>query len=141
MRSWVYYIEILGHYEDGKQERLSAVYVVALPEEEPLLPVDMECYASEYAPANLAISHGKAYAVGLDEPLENLQEHKLTGYREDIELYIFREGLSFEEGLEEVYRILYKRLNKDKLLAIEPVIDVGSPPAELMRECLRRVMC
>lgn len=79
MRSWVYYIEILGYYEGGKEESLSAVYVVALPEDKPLNPVDMECYASEYAPTGLAIEHGMAYAVGLDEKIENLQTYDLMG--------------------------------------------------------------
>ncbi|MCS6998230.1 MAG: hypothetical protein N3C57_06400 [Aquificaceae bacterium] len=140
MRSWVYYIELLGHYEGGRQERTSAVYVVALPENEPLTPVDMECYASEYAPASLAISQGRAYAMGVDEPIENPQEHGLRGYREDLELYIFGEGVDFEKGLEEVYRVLYKHLNKEGLLAVEPVVDVGCPPRELMIKCLKRAV-
>ncbi|RME12607.1 MAG: hypothetical protein D6804_01400, partial [Aquificota bacterium] len=94
MRSWVYYIELTGYYREGSRESVSAVYVVALPEDKPLNPVDMECYASEYAPAKLAIEHGMAYAVGFDERIENLQTYDLMGYREDMELYIFREGLS-----------------------------------------------
>ncbi|MCS7263130.1 MAG: hypothetical protein N3C13_05355 [Aquificaceae bacterium] len=140
MRSWVYYIELVGHYEGGRKEKASAVYVVALPEEEPLPAVDMECYASEYVPAKLAITHGKAYALGVEEPIEDPQRYRLKGYREDLELYVFQEGLSFQEGLEQVYRLLYESLNGETLLALEPVVDVGSPPRELMMECLKKVL-
>ncbi len=137
MRSWVYYIELSAYYQKGKRESISAVYVVALPKDKPLSPVDMECYASEYAPARLAIEYGMAYAVGFDEQIENLQKYDLMGYREDLELYVFKEGLSFKEGLERVYRLLYENLKKEELVAVEPVVDVGSPPKELMLECLK----
>ena len=140
MRSWVYYIEISAYYQKGSRERVSAVYVVALPEDKPLNPVDMECYASEYAPARLAIEHGMAYAIGFDEEIKNPQDYDLMGYREDMELYVFKEGLSFKEGLERVYRLLYESIEKEDLVAIEPVVDVGSPPRELMLECLKRAI-
>ncbi|MEJ7620670.1 MAG: hypothetical protein WKI46_07650 [Aquificaceae bacterium] len=140
MRSWVYYIEISAYYQKGSRERASAVYVVALPEDKPLNPVDMECYASEYAPAKLAIEHGMAYAIGFDEEIKNPQDYDLMGYREDMELYVFKEGLSFKEGLERVYRLLYESIEKEDLVAIEPVVDVGSPPRELMLECLKRAI-
>ncbi len=140
MRSWVYYIELLGYYEKGSKDRVSAVYVVALPEDKPLNPVDMECYASEYAPVKLAIEHGMAYAIGFDEEIKNPQDYDLMGYREDMELYVFKEGLSFKEGLERVYRLLYESIEKEDLVAIEPVVDVGSPPRELMLECLKRAI-
>ncbi len=139
MRSWVYYIELLGYYQDGKKEKVSAVYVVALPEDKPLNPVEMECYASEYAPAKLAIEYGMAYAIGFDEKIENLQNYHLMGYREDMELYIFKEGLGFKEGLEKVFKLLYDNLKKQDLVAVEPALDVGSPPKELMTECLKKV--
>ncbi len=140
MRSWVYYIELLGYYEKGSKNHVSAVYVVALPEDKPLNPVDMECYASEYAPAKLAIEYGMAYAIGFDEEIKNPQDYDLIGYREDLELYIFKEGLSFQEGLERVYRLLYENLKREDLVAVEPVIDVGSPPKELMFECLKKAI-
>jgi hypothetical protein len=140
MRSWVYYIEILAHHEGGKQERRSAVYVVALPSNENLSPVDMECYASEYAPFKLALNHGKAYAIGVDEAIEKPENYNLSGYREDLELYVFKEGLSFREGLVEVYKLLYDSLSKEGLIAVEPVVDVGSPPKDLMLECLKEVI-
>ncbi|MEJ7553572.1 MAG: hypothetical protein WKI48_02375 [Aquificaceae bacterium] len=140
MRSWVYYIEISAYYQKGSRERASAVYVVALPEDKPLNPVDMECYASEYAPVRLAIEHGMAYAIGFDEEIKNPQDYDLMGYREDMELYVFKEGLSFKEGLERVYRLLYESIEKEDLVAIEPVVDVGSPPRELMLECLKRAI-
>lgn len=140
MRSWVYYVEIAAYYEDGREKKASAVYVVALPLEESLSPVDMECYASEYASFSLALTHGKAYAIGVDYALENFEEYKLMGYREDLDLYLFKEGISFEEGLEEVYRILCKDLEKDGLAAVIPVVDVGSPPEEVMLRCLKRAL-
>ncbi|MFN3471187.1 MAG: hypothetical protein ACK4ZR_01085 [Aquificaceae bacterium] len=130
----------MAHYKKGMQEKKSAVYVVALPSDKELSPVDMECYASEYAPFKLALNHGKAYAIGVDEAIEKPENYKLSGYREDLELYIFKEGLSFREGLVEVYKLLYDSLNKEDLLAVEPVVDVGSPPKELMLECLKEVI-
>ncbi|MFN3598349.1 MAG: hypothetical protein ACK4VK_01230 [Aquificaceae bacterium] len=139
MRSWVYYVELLGHYEDGSFEKKSAVYVVAFPLEG-LSPVDMECYAMEYAPANLAINHGKAYAVGVDEDIKNPESYSLAGYREDLELYVFNEGLSFEEGLEEVFKILLDNFNKERLKGFVPLVDVGSPPEEIMVKCLKKVL-
>ncbi|MFN3947875.1 MAG: hypothetical protein ACK4LA_07300 [Aquificaceae bacterium] len=139
MKSWVYYVELLGHYEDGSVEKRSAVYVVALPLEG-LNPVDMECYAKEYAPANLAIDHGKAYAVGVDEEIKDLERYSLIGYREDLELYLFKEGLGFEKGLEEVFKILLEGFDKKRLKGLVPLVDVGSPPESLMVKCLKRIL-
>ncbi|MFN7065818.1 MAG: hypothetical protein ACK4OF_06700 [Aquificaceae bacterium] len=139
MRSWVYYVELLGHYKDGRVERRPAVYVVALPSEG-LNPVDMECYASEYAPFNLAINYGKAYALGVDETIEDPKRYNLVNYRDDLELYIFKEGLGFEEGLQEVLRVLLDSFDKEKLTALVPLVDVGSPPEEILLNCLERVI-
>jgi hypothetical protein len=139
MRSWVYYIELLAHKEGGRTQSLSAVYVVALPEEEELSKVSLECYATEYAPIQLALNHGKAYAVGVDWEPKDLKSYRLKGFREDLELYVFEEGLSFKEGLVEVYRLLLSELG-DKTIAVEPLIDVGSPPKELLFECLKKAL-
>ncbi|RMH79877.1 MAG: hypothetical protein D6674_05480 [Acidobacteria bacterium] len=139
MRSWVYLIEVRVHHKDKSIQNISAVYVVALPEEQELQRVDMECYASEYLPQNLALSHGKAYAVGVDWELKNPEEYGIKGFREDLELYVFEEGLDFEEGLFRVYRIILDRVDKGEVY-VEPVIDVGAPSKEVMYKSLKRAL-
>lgn len=141
MRSWVYLIGIRAHYQDGRVKEASAVYVVALPSEQELAQVNMECYASEYLPQNIAISAGKAYAVGTDWEIKEPERFKIKGMREDLELYIFQEGLNFEDGLVAVFRILCEELYREgKPISLEPIVDVGSPSYELMVECLRKAL-
>ncbi|RMH01360.1 MAG: hypothetical protein D6699_06900 [Aquificota bacterium] len=141
MRSWVYLIGLRGYYEDGKAKESSAVYVVALPPQQELAQVNMECYATEYLPQNIALTVGKAYAVGTDWEIKEPERFKIKGFREDLELYVFEEGLSFEEGLIEVLRIVYEDLaNGGKLLSVEPVIDVGTPSTQFMLECVKKAI-
>ena len=60
------------------------------------------------------------------------------GYREDMDLYIFKEGVSFKEGLTKVFLLILDTLkSKGEYERIEPVVDVGTPPLELMLECLK----
>lgn len=140
MRSWSYLIQVRAVDDKGRQEEESALYVVALPPDEDLLRiVEMECYANQYVPRETAIRYGKAYAVGTDAKIESPEDYGLIGYREDMDLYIFREGLSFEEGLVNVYRILTNELSKRfNFQYIYPVVDVGSPEEEVMLKCLKR---
>ncbi len=141
MRSWNYYIQVKGINRE-KEEENSALYIVALPPDESLLKlVEMECYAQNYIPMDIAIKYGKAYAIGTDIKLENLQDYKLAQYREDMDLYIFEEGVSFEEGLTNLYKLLIDDLSKKiQFEYVYPVVDVGSPPEEVMINCLKKVL-
>ncbi|MGB9874179.1 MAG: hypothetical protein ACPLRS_04330, partial [Hydrogenobacter sp.] len=62
MRSWVYYIQLRAHYQDGTLKEEGALYVVAVPKDEKLKDVNMECYAKEYLPQETAIKSAYAYA-------------------------------------------------------------------------------
>jgi hypothetical protein len=83
----------------------------------------------------------QAYALGTDAQIQDLQSYHLQGYREDMDLYIFKEGVSFMEGLTKAYELILNLLkNKGKVVKIEPVVDVGTPPMEVMMECLRSAL-
>ncbi len=140
MRSWSYLIQIRAVDKEGREEESSALYIVALPPDEELLKVvEMECYASHYMPRDTALRLGRAYAVGTDIKVENPEDYGFLGYREDMDLYVFKEGLSFEEGLINVYRLLLKDLSERmELEYVYPVVDVGSPEEEVMLNCLKK---
>ncbi len=137
MRSWVYYIQLRAFYQDGTSREEGALYVVAVPKDEKLKDVDMECYAKEYLPQEIAIKSAYAYAIGTDIPINDKELH----YREDLDLYVFEEGVSFEEGLTKIYKILLEHLRKfGELKMVEPIVDVGTPSAEVMYSCLKRAL-
>jgi len=137
MRSWVYYIQLRAYYQDGSIKEEGALYVFAVPLDEKLKEVGMECYAKEYIPQETVIKSAYAYAIGTDIPIEDKDLH----YREDLDLYIFNEGVSFEEGLTKVYKILLEHLKKfGELRMVEPVVDVGTPSANVMYSCLKRAL-
>lgn len=138
MKSWVYYLQLLARKEDSKTQVLSCVYVVALPKDEALSPVELECYASEYLPHELARKKAHAYALGPEEDIKDPSRFRLKGYRQDLELYIFQEGLSFEEGLTEAFRVMLD--NAKGIVSVEPILDVGSPPREVLLSCLKRAI-
>jgi len=141
MRSWVYYIQLRAFYKDGRVEEEGLLYVVALPDEEKLKSVDMECYATEYLPQDLALRVAQAYAVGTHLEVKDLSLYGLEFYREEQDLYIFREGISFEEGLVNSYRLLLEELKKrGDIEAVEPVVDVGTPSFEVMYKCLNEAV-
>jgi hypothetical protein len=137
MRSWVYYIQLRAHYQDGTSKEEGALYVVAVPNDEKFKDVDMECYAKEYLPQEIAIKSAHAYAVGTDIPIDD----KALYYREDLDLYVFDEDISFEEGLIKVYKILLEHLKKlGELKMVEPVVDVGTPSVDVMYSCLKKAL-
>ncbi|MEN3034275.1 MAG: hypothetical protein ABDH18_04730 [Aquificaceae bacterium] len=138
MKSWVYYLQLLVRDKDLKAQVLSCVYVVALPEDENLSPVELECYASEYLPHELARKKAMAYALGPEEEIKNPSRFRLKGYRDDLELYIFEEGISFEDGLVEAFRLMLDGVENPSV--VEPIMDVGSPPRELLLSCLKRAI-
>ncbi len=141
MRSWNYFIQIKAIGRD-REEEASALYIVALPPDENILKnVEMECYAQEYVPGEIAIKYGRAYAIGTDLQISNPEEYGLIGYRGDMDLYIFKENMSFEEGLVNLYKILITDLSKRMQIEyIYPIVDVGSPPEEVMLDCLKKAI-
>ncbi|MDQ7038955.1 MAG: hypothetical protein Q9N26_07155 [Aquificota bacterium] len=138
MRSWTYFIQLRGRNAKGEAKEEGALYIVAVPSDENLLgEVTYNCYARHYLPEESAVNYGKAYALGVDFEIENPEEYGINFYREDEELYIFKEGIPMKEGLKNVYRLLMKRLKdagygKD----FDVIVDVGNPSEDLMRECL-----
>ncbi|ADO44885.1 conserved hypothetical protein [Hydrogenobacter thermophilus TK-6] len=141
MRSWVYYIQLRAYYQDGTFREEGALYVVAIPDEEKLKDVDMECYAKEYLPQQTALSSARAYAVGTDIAIKDISPYQLAGYRKDMDLYVFKEGIGFEEGLSRVFKILLDHLAESgEIKMVEPVIDVGTPSADVMYACLKKAL-
>ncbi len=138
MRSWTYFIQLRGRNEKGEAAEEGALYIVAVPSDEKLLgEVTFSCYSRHYLPEESAVNYGKAYAVGVDFEIENPEEYGINFFREEDELYIFKEGISMKEGLKNVYKLLMNRLRergygKD----FDLIVDVGNPSEELMRECL-----
>ncbi len=142
MRSWSYLIQVRTQFEDGRVEEEGVLYVVSLPSDPELLKaVEMECYAVSYIPFQTVLKVAQAYALGTDTQIEDLGSYHLQGYREDMDLYIFREGVGFKEGLIKAYELILRLLKKrGKIIKVEPVIDVGTPPVEVMIECLNSAL-
>ncbi len=141
-KSWSYYIQLRAYDENGNVREDSALYIVGLPiTDEILQAVEMECYAQNYIPQEFAIMYGKAYAIGTDIDIKNLEDYKLKAYDQETDLYIFNENVNFHEGLEQVFRLLldksFKGIEPSK---VEPVIDVGIPPVETLREVFEKVV-
>lgn len=138
MRSWTYYIQLIGRNIKGESVQESALYIVAIPLEEGILKeVNINCYAKHYLPEDEAVGRGLAYAVGVDFEIRNLERYGLQFFREDEELYIFKRDISMKEGLTNVYRLLMDRLSERGYGAdFDICMDVGNPSEELMRECL-----
>jgi len=142
MRSWSYLIQVRAQFEDGRVEEEGVLYVVSLPSDPTLLKeVEMECYAVSYITFQTVLRVAQAYALGTDAKIQDLQSYRLQGYREDMDLYIFQEGVSFMEGLTKAYELILNLLKKrGKVVKIEPVVDVGTPPMEVMMECLKSAL-
>ena len=72
---------------------------------------------------------------------KNPADYRLNAYDKATDLYIFNENVNFHEGLEQVFRILLEQSFKDfEPSKIEPVIDVGIPPIETLREVFDSVV-
>jgi len=142
MRSWSYLIQVRAQFEDGRVEEEGVLYVVSLPSDPALLKeVEMECYAVSYIPFQTVLKVAQAYALGTDAQIQDLQSYRLQGYREDMDLYIFQEGVGFKEGLTKAYELILSLLKgRGEVVRVEPVVDVGAPPKEVMMECLRSAL-
>ncbi len=138
MRSWTYYIQLLGRNEKGESMQVGALYIVAVPTDKNLFqPQRFSCYSEHYLPEESAVKYGKAFAVGVEFEIENPEKYGLQFFREDDELYIFKEGISMKEGLINVYRLLMDYLKKQGYgIDFDTVMDMGNPSEDLMRECL-----
>jgi len=92
-------------------------------------------------PQEFAIAYGKAYAIGTDIDIKNPADYRLNAYDKESDLYIFNENVNFHEGLEQVFRILLEQSFKGfEPSKVEPVIDVGIPPIEILREVFDSVL-
>ncbi len=138
MRSWTYFIQLLGRNEKGESMQEGALYIVAVPTDKNLFQAQkLSCYSEHFLPEESAVDHGKAYAVGVDFEIENFEDYGLSFFREDEELYIFKEGIPMKEGLKNVYRLLMDRLRKEGYgKDFDTIVDMGNPSEDLMRECL-----
>ena len=138
MRSWTYFIQLLGRNEKGESMQEGALYIVAVPTDKNLFQAQkLSCYSDHFLPEESAVDYGMAYAVGVDFKIENFEDYGLSFFREDEELYIFREGIPMKEGLKNVYRLLMDKLrNEGYGKDFDTVVDMGNPSEDLMRECL-----
>jgi len=138
VRSWTYFIQLLGRNEKGESMQEGALYIVAVPTDRNLFQAQkLSCYSEHFLPEESAVDHGMAYAVGVDFEIENLEDYGLSFFREEEELYIFKEGIPMKEGLKNVYRLLMDRLRKEGYgKDFDTIVDMGNPSEELMRECL-----
>lgn len=142
MRSWTYYIQLIGRNREGESERQGALYIVAVPSKSDIFrEVNLSCYADHYLPEENAVNYGMAYALGVDFEIENMEKYGLNFYREDEGLYIFKEDINMKEGLKNTFRILMAELkSKGYGFDFDIFIDVGNPSDDLMRECLLEAM-
>ncbi|GEM_PF-798626 len=138
MRSWTYFIQLVGRNEKGESLEEGALYIVAVPTDRNLFQAQrLSCFSEHFLPEESAIQHGKAFAVGVDFEIDNPESYGLKFFREDDELYIFEEGIPMKEGLKRVYRLLMERLKKQGYgKDFDTIVDMGNPSEELMRECL-----
>lgn len=138
MRSWTYFIQLVGRNEKGETMQEGALYIVAVPTDMNLFQEQkLSCYSEHYLPEESAVKYGKAFAVGVEFEVKDPENYGLNFFREEDELYIFKEGISMKEGLKNVYRLLMDRLRslgygKD----FDTMFDMGNPSEDLMRECL-----
>ncbi|RLJ71199.1 hypothetical protein BCF55_1498 [Hydrogenivirga caldilitoris] len=138
MRSWTYFIQLVGRNDKGEEMQEGALYIVAVPLDKNLFQAQkLSCFSEHYLPEESAINHGKAFAVGVEFEVKDPDSYGLSFYREDDELYIFKEGISMKEGLKRVYRLLMDRLKEQGYgVDYDTIVDMGNPSEELMRECL-----
>ncbi len=125
-KSWNQYVEITAYDKEGNSRKVHALYIVAVPAEDKLeKEIDFKCYRPTYIPKDIVQKIGKAYGVATEFDIDNPEKYEIIGYRPDLDLYVFKEGLTFEEGLEKILQIMKDYLKKENFEAsrIETVID------------------
>ncbi len=142
MRSWTYFIQLVGRNRKGESKQEGALYIVAIPPGENMVKeVTFSCYADHYLPEENAVNYGMAYALGIDFELNDIEKYGLSFYRGEEGLYIFKEGISMKKGLTNVFRILMEKLKESGYaIDFDIYVDVGNPSDDLMRECLLEAM-
>ncbi len=138
MKSWTYFIQLVGRNKEGDSEVEGALYIVAVPTDKNLtMAQKFSCFSESYLPEENAINHGKAFAVGVDFKVENPERYGLAFYREEDELYIFKEDISMKDGLKNVYSLLMEELRKRGYGDdFDTMVDMGNPSENFLRECL-----
>jgi len=106
-KSWNKFIELRAYDKDGNTKDASALYIVAVPADDRLeRDIDFGCYRPTYIPQSTVEKIGKAYGVATEFNIEDPEKYDIVGYRPDLDLYVFKEGMSYEEGLQKVKSIL-----------------------------------
>ncbi|NPA52719.1 MAG: hypothetical protein GXO22_07470 [Aquificae bacterium] len=113
-KSWNQYVEIIAYDEEGNKKELSALYIVAVPQQDKLeKDIDFKCYRPTYIPRELVEKIGRAYGVATEFDIKNPEKYDIIGYRPDLDLYVFKEGMTFKEGLERIYKIFKDKLEEE----------------------------
>ncbi len=113
-KSWNQFIEMIAYDKEGNTRNVSALYVVAIPNADRLEKnVDFSCYRPTYISKDIAEKIGKAYGVSTEFDIKEPEKYNILGYRPDLDLYIFKENISFQEGLEKIYEILKDYLKEE----------------------------
>ena len=124
-KSWNQYVEMVAYDEEGNTKSATALYIVAVPNNEKLEKnVEFNCYRPTYMPQELVEKLGKAYGVSTEFDIEDTEKYNIKGYRPDMDIYVFNENLSFKEGLDQVYKLLEDVIKKEgfKPARIEVII-------------------
>lgn len=114
-----HYIELLAYDKNGNTKNISILYIVAVPENDAVeRKIDFQCYRPTYMPKNIVEKIGKAYGIAVEFDIKNPEKYSMLGYRPGLDLYVFKEGMSFEEGLEKIKEIVSDYLKEENF---EPV--------------------
>lgn len=118
-KSWNHFVELKAYDKDGNEKEISALYIVAVPKDDRLeRDIDFKCYRPTYIPKNVVEKIGKAYGVATEFNIKQPEKYNIIGYRPDLDLYVFKENVTFEEGLEKVHEILIDHLKEN---GFEPI--------------------
>ncbi len=113
-KSWNHFVEMVAFDEEGNTREISALYIVAVPNPDKLeRDVGFGCYRPTYIPKDVVEKIGKAYGVATEFDIKEPEKYDIIGYRPDIDLYVFKEGLTYKEGLDRVYQILKDTLENE----------------------------
>ncbi len=113
-KSYNHYIELIAYDKKGNTKNISILYIVAVPENDAVeREIDFQCYRPTYMPKNIVEKIGKAYGIAVEFDIKNPEKYSMLGYRPDLDLYVFKEGMSFEEGLEKIKKIVSDYLKEE----------------------------